>query len=87
MESIKVSVNDAEFDAAVHAINALPQDGQIRFYVKRKATASGQPGVCITWSARLPTGDTATCQAVTTWSLLKAAVMTIAAGLENVDYD
>lgn len=66
MESITVSLNDADFDRAVHAPDALPEGGDIRICVKRHATACGNAGVCITWTVQLPSGVQATCQAVTT---------------------
>ena len=83
MEGITVLLQDADFDAAVHAIDALPEGLDIKLCVKRKATVTDQPAVCITWSVKLPSGNLATCQAVTTWAALQAAVRTIAAGLER----
>jgi len=66
MESISITLDDASFDAAVHAQDALPEGGDMKVCVKRRATVGGNPAICITWTVQLPSGMQATCQAVTT---------------------
>jgi hypothetical protein len=73
MESITVLLDDAAYDAAVHAKDALPECANIKLCLKRKGTVSGKATVCITWSVLLPSGMTATCQATTTLNSFVAA--------------
>lgn len=67
MEVIRLSVDPAVYDAAVHAPDALPELGDLAILVKPEATQQGRPGVCFTFHVRLPNGELATAQAVTTW--------------------
>lgn len=82
MEVIRVILDPAEFDRAVHAADALPEGGDMKLCLKRNATVSGSPGVCINWTVQLPSGNYATCQAVVTWKALLGAVRTIESALQ-----
>lgn len=56
--------NDAEYDRRVH--DALPECGDVVFVTKDRATVRGRPGVCISFSVRLPDGSIGKVQAVMT---------------------
>lgn len=60
MESIKVCLDDEEFDNAVHGPPegqpALREAGDLAIYVKKDATVGGNAMVVITFTVQLPDG-------------------------------
>lgn len=74
MENLRISLDPAAFDAAVHGdgrVPVLPQVPDLAFYVKPEATLGGKAGVVITFTVKLPDGSFARAQAVTTAALME----------------
>lgn len=93
MESIRLLIDDAEFDRIVHA--GLPEGcdltvamkeqadppppGEMTVAAKARATQGGKPALVISWTVRMPDGSTALVQAVTTCG----AFLMLAAGVRG----
>ncbi|MBA3481711.1 MAG: hypothetical protein H0T51_07840 [Pirellulales bacterium] len=77
MERIVVELDAAKYDAAIRGTPdkpALPEYGDLAFYVKPGATAEGKAAVVVTFTVQLPDGSSARAQAVTTAALIESAL-------------
>ena len=70
MEYVKISLDDQEFDNAVHGPKegqpSLPEGGDMAIYVKVNATVNGNAMAVITFTVQLPDGTLRRAQCPTT---------------------
>lgn len=69
MEMVKISLDDAKFDAAVHGTEGPPslsESGDLAIYVKKNATKQGNAMAVVTFTVQLPDGTMRRAQATTT---------------------
>jgi len=79
-EMVRVTMGpegDDRFDELVHGSGSLSDGGDLELAVKRDGTQGGKPAVVASFTVRLPDGEIARVQTVTTLRVLLTATETL----------